>query len=154
AFGLGFAVNGALAWRWSRERVRLDFSATRAEMAELWSAVWPAGVSITAASVYFYIDSALLRPLAGAEAVAPYSQAYRLLTFLLMVPVLFSQVILPVYSRLWAEGREALRPFFVRTTRFLFALGAPVSACVWLVSRDLMALLFRPDYAAGAPALS
>jgi O-antigen/teichoic acid export membrane protein len=154
AFGLGFAVNGALAWRWSRERVRLDFSATRAELAALWSQVWPAGVSITAASVYFYIDSALLRPLAGEEAVAIYSQPYRLMTFVLMVPVLFSQVILPVYSRLWAEGREALRPFFVRTTRFLFALGAPVSACVWLVSRDVMALLFRPEYAAGAPALS
>jgi O-antigen/teichoic acid export membrane protein len=154
AFGLGFVVNGALAWRWARERVRLDFSATREELAALWSQVWPAGVSISAASIYFYVDQALLRPLAGEEAVALYSQPYRLMTFVLMVPVLFSQVILPVYARLWAEGRDALRPFFLRTTRFLLALGAPVSACVWLVSEDVMALLFRPEYAAGAPALT
>jgi len=68
--------------------------------------------------------------------------------------VLFSQVILPVYARLWTQGREALRPFFVRTTRFLFAVGAPVSATVWLVAPDVMRLLFPPEYAAGAGALA
>ena len=154
AFGLGLLVNGALAWRWSRERVRLDFSASRAELAALWSHVWPAGVSISAASVYFYIDQAMLRPLAGEEAVALYNQPYRLMTFMIMVPVLFSQVILPVYARLWSRGPGALRPFFVRTTRFLLALGAPVSATVWLVAPDMMRLLFPPEYAAGAGALA
>ena len=154
AFGLGFVVNGVLAWVLAADRVRVDFGASRAELSALWAQAWPAGVSVSAASVYFYIDQYMLRPLAGTEAVAQYSLPYRLMTFVLMVPVLFSQVILPVYSRLWADGREALRPFFVRTTRFLFALGAPVSACVWLVSRDVMALLFPPQYLAAAPALS
>lgn len=157
AFGAGIAVNGALAWRWAGRRVQVRFDAPRAERAALWREAWPAGVSMAAASLYFYIDSVMLRPLLGErgeEAVAQYSNAYRLLTFVLMVPVLFSQVILPVYARLWAAGPGALAPFFARTTRFLFALGAPVSATVWLVSEDVMRLVFPPQYVAGARSLS
>ncbi len=154
AFGAGIAVNAWLAWRWAGQRVRVRFDAPHAERAALWQQAWPAGVSMAAASLYFYIDSVMLRPLAGEEAVAQYSNAYRILSFVLMVPVLFSQVILPVYARLWAAGPGALLPFFVRTTRFLFALGAPVSATVWLVSRDVMLLVFPPQYVAGARALS
>jgi len=154
AFGAGIAAQGALAWWWARRRVALRFDATAAERAALWSEAWPAGVSMAAATLYFYVDSIMLRPLAGEEAVAQYSNPYRLMTFVLMVPVLFSQVILPVYARLWSAGRESLRPFYVRTTRFLLAIGAPVSATVWLVSRDVMRLVFPPAYEAGAPALA
>jgi O-antigen/teichoic acid export membrane protein len=153
AFGVGLVAHGALAWNWARQRVRVDFGAAPAERAALWQESWPAGVSIAAAALYFYIDSVLLRPLAGDEAVAQYSNAYRLMTFGLMVPVLFSQVILPVYARLWGAGPESLRPFFVRTTRFLLSLGAPVTATLWLVAPDVMRLVFPPEYAAGAGAL-
>ncbi len=153
AFGAGIVVHASLAWAWARGRVAVRFDASRAERAELWRQSWPAGVAMTAASVYFYIDGALIRPLVGVEAVAQYGNAYRLMTFLLMVPVLFSQVILPVYSRLWESGRDSLRPFFVRTTRFLVALGAPLTATLWLVGPDLMRLVFPPEYAAGARSL-
>ena len=61
----------------------------------------------------------MLRPLAGEVAVARYSVAYRLMTFVLMVPVLVSNVLFPVYSRLWAPGGEALRPFFQRSLAVL-----------------------------------
>lgn len=154
AFGLGTVVNGVLAYAWARRRVAIRYDAGRADFARLWREAWPAGVSMTMASVYFFIDTAMLRPLAGEVAVARYSVAYRLMTFVLMVPVLFSNVLFPVYSRLWSLGAAALRPFFQRSLGVLLALGLIVPATVPLVSPDIMALVYEPQYGGSAPVLS
>src|SRR6185295_20100497 len=124
------------------------FDATAGERRALWNESWPAGVSIAMAAVYFYIDAIMLRPMLGEVAVAHYSAAYRLMTFVLMVPVLFSQVVFPVFARLWEAGAARLRPAFLRTTTFLAALGLLFPATVWLLRRDVMALVYPPEYAA------
>jgi O-antigen/teichoic acid export membrane protein len=156
-FGLGPVVNGLLSYAWARRRVRIDFAATPQERRSLWNESWPAGVSMTMASVYFYIDAVMIRPLlggaAGEVAVAHYSAAYRLMTFVLMLPVLFSQVVFPVFSRLWEAGPARVRPFFLRTTSFLAALGLLFPATIGLLQRDIMALIYPPEYVAGARSL-
>jgi len=154
AFGAGVVVNGVLCYAWARRRVNIRFEATSAERVALWSEAWPAGVSMTMASVYFYVDAIMLRPLLGEEAVAHYSAAYRLMIFVLMVPVLFSSVVFPVFSRLWAGGAPRLAPFFQRTLQFLGSLGLMFPALVWLVSRDLLRLIYPPGYDVGARTLS
>ena len=155
AFGAGICVNSALIWSWARRLVRVRFDASRDERRALWSEVWPAGISMTMAAVYFYIDTAMLRPLAGEGAVAVYSAAYRLMTFALMIPVLFSQVILPVFSRLWAlGGGAALAPFQRRCTRFLLGIGALLPAVLWPAAPDVMALVYPAEYAGGARSLA
>ena len=76
-------------------------------------------------------------------------------TFALMVPVLFSQVVLPVFSRLWATGGgAALEPFQRRCTRLLLGLGVLVPAALWPVAPDVMALVYPPEYAGGARSLA
>jgi O-antigen/teichoic acid export membrane protein len=151
AFGLGAAAGGLLTWAWARRRVAIRLDGTAAERAALWTEAWPAGVSMTMASVYFYIDAVMLRPMLGEVAVAHYSVAYRLMGFVLMVPVLFSQVVFPVFSRLWPAG--GLDPFFQRTTALLAGFGLLFPPLIWLLRRDLMALVYPPDYAAGADSL-
>jgi O-antigen/teichoic acid export membrane protein len=153
AYGMGTVVNGTLSYLWARRRVAIRFDAGRAALRRLWTASWPAGVSMAMASVYFFIDTAMLRPLRGEVDTAHYSAAYRIMTFVLMVPVLFSQVIFPVFSRLWPRGPDALLPFFRRSLGFLFALGIMVPATVPLLRREVMALVYPPGYQAGAPAL-
>jgi len=151
AFGLGAATGGLLTWAWARRRVAIRHDGTAAERAALWTDAWPAGVSMTMASVYFYIDAVLLRPLLGEVAVAQYSVAYRLMGFVLMVPVLFSQVVFPVFSRLWPAG--TLDPFFQRTTGLLAGFGLLFPPLIWLLRADLMALVYPPEYAPGAESL-
>jgi len=151
AFGAGSAAGGVLTWAWARRRVAIRFDGTPAERRALWTEAWPAGVSMTMASIYFYIDTVLLRPLLGEVAVAHYSAAYRLMGFVLMVPVLFSQVVFPVFSRLWTAG--GLDPFFQRTTGLLAGLGLLFPPLIWLLRDDLMALVYPAAYAEGAGAL-
>ena len=153
AFGLGSLVQGVAVYVWARRRVQVRFDATRKERRRLWSESWPAGIALTMAAVYYHIDTVMLRPMVGEVAVAHYGAAYRLMGFVLMVPVLFSQVIFPVYSRLWGKGPAALRPVFENTTAFLLGLGVLVPPVVWVVRADVMALIFPPEYAAGAQSL-
>jgi O-antigen/teichoic acid export membrane protein len=153
AFGAWAAVNGALNYHWARALVTVDFGSDRAQRRELWRDAWPVGVSISMAATYFYIDTIMLRPLLGEVAVAHYSAAYRLMGFVLMVPVLFSQVLFPVMTRLWAVGTDALAPFFQRTTRFLVSLSLVFPACVWMVRRDVMVLIYPEPFAQGALSL-
>ncbi len=153
AFGLGTALNGTLNYVWGSRRVRIRFDAGRAAFSKLWKEAWPAGVSMTMASVYFFIDTAMLRPILGEVAVAKYSVAYRLMTFVLMVPVLFSNVLFPVFARLWDLGAPSLRPFFQRSLRVLVALGLTVLATVPLISQDIMQVVYEPEYFSSAGAL-
>lgn len=153
AFGMWAVVNGALNYLWARARVVLDWSADREQRRQLWRDAWPLGVSITMAATYFYIDTIMLRPMRGEVAVAHYSAAYRLMSFVLMVPVLFSQVVFPVLTRLWAAGSDAVNPFFQRVTRFLTALAVMFPAALWLVRRDVMALIYPEEFAVGALSL-
>jgi len=153
AFGCWAAVNGLLNYRWARARIDVDWSADAAQRRQLWSEAWPVGVSITMAATYFYIDTVMLRPMQGEIAVAHYSAAYRLMGFVLMVPVLFSQVVFPVLTRLWSAGNTAVAPFFQRTTRFLISLGIVFPAAVWLVRRDVMVLIYPDEFVSGSLAL-
>lgn len=153
AFAAGPTTQAGLSFVWARPRVTVAWRTTREALAALWRQSWPAGVSMTMASLYFYLDTAMLRPLVGEQAVAHYSAAYRLMTFLLMVPVLVSQVIFPVYARLWAEGPGALEPFYRRTLRLFFSVGVLVSATLPVVAEDVMALVFPPAYGVAAPSL-
>ncbi len=154
AFGAGPVVNGVLAYVWARQRVHIRFDADADERRRLWRAAWPAGVSMTMAAVYFYIDTIMLRPLVGEVGVAHYSAAYRLMAFALMVPVLFSQVIFPVFSRLWARGASVLDPFFQRSTVVLVSLGLLFSATVPWVAGAVMDAVYPPEYVAGARCLA
>lgn len=153
AFGTAGVVYGAATWRAGRDVVSPRFGASRARRAWLWRESWPAGVAASMATIYFYVDTLMLRPLLGDDAVAHYASAYRVMTFLLMVPVLFSQVIFPVYSRLWPAEPGAFGTVLTRTTRFLFALGVLVAATLPWVADEVVAAVFPPSYAPGGPAL-
>ncbi len=154
AYGLFPLVNGVLVYVWARGVVHIRHDAPLEERRKLWRAAWPAGVSMAMASVYFSIDAAMLRPLLGEVAVAHYSAAYRLMAVALMVPVLFSQVIFPVFARLWGQGAAALDPFFQRCAVVLLSAGLIFPVTVPQVARDLMGVVYPAEFGPGAPSLA
>jgi O-antigen/teichoic acid export membrane protein len=153
AYGLGPLVNGVCVYLWARRRVDIRYDADREQRRRLWHQAWPAGLSMAMASVYFYIDTIMLRPMVGEAGVAYYSVAYRLMAFVLMVPVLFSQVVLPVFSRLWSLSPRTLSPFFQRCTLTLLSIGIVFPATVPFVRADVMDVVYPASYAPGADSL-
>lgn len=154
AFGLGIVVNAATVWFWARGHVRVQLRPRPGQLSRLWKVAWPAGVSISMASVYFYVDALMLRWLISEQATGHYVAASRVMSFALMVPVLASNALFPVFARLHESGGAALGTFFERSVATLGAFGLGIAATLPLVADDIMALLFPEPFQTAAPTLA
>lgn len=113
----------------------------------------PLGLSALGVAIYYYADTILLRYLRSEEDVARYSVAYRLMTFGLMVPVLLSQVLYPVFTRCHKKGAAVLQRAVQRSTFHLALLAAIGAGTLWGLAPELLELVFGATYRDSAPAL-
>nr|WP_277606627.1 lipopolysaccharide biosynthesis protein [Rhodococcus aetherivorans] len=102
-------------------------------------------------SVSRNIDNLLIGRLQGAEALAFYGLAYRLL----LLPVQLActtvgAVLFPLFSRL-SDDLAALRAEMARTTRTLAVLTVPAMALVAAAAPQLVSLLFGPQWMPAVP---
>lgn len=101
---LGFLVGTVAGWVAHEVAIRpLDVRPRwgllqRDHFKETWSRTWLIGVSAMVLMLLFRVDAVMLGALAGFEAVADYSVAYRLLETVLFVSFAVNQAILPVMS--------------------------------------------------------
>lgn len=153
AFGAGLAAQNVFLHAWARRRFPVPTAPTPSLVRELLREALPLGFSAVSVAIYYYTDSLLLRPLAGEAAVATYSVAYRLMTFGLMAPVLFSQVLFPVFTRCHVAGPHVLTIAVARATLVLALLAACGATMIAARAEDWLALVFGESYRDAAPAL-
>lgn len=101
----------------------------------------PLGIAIGLHTTYTYLDSVLIRQVAGDVAVGEYNYAYRLFTFGLAVPQLFALTLLPVLSRL-VSAPSVLPRVVQRTTFYMGAVALPAAALTPGLGRSLMATIW------------
>jgi O-antigen/teichoic acid export membrane protein len=153
AFGAGLAAQNVFLHAWARRRFPVPTAPTPSLVRELLREALPLGFSAVSVAIYYYTDSLLLRPLAGDAAVATYTVAYRLMTFGLMAPVLFSQVLFPVFTRCHVAGPRVLTIAVARATLVLALLAACGATMIATRAEDWLALVFGESYRDAAPAL-
>lgn len=153
AWGLGVLVQNCLLFATARRRGEIAGGVDAAVLRALLREALPLGLSAVAVAIYFYADTVMLRPLRGEEDVAVYSVAYRLMTFGLMVPVLFSQVLFPVFTRCHERSAELLARAVRRSTFYLALAGAIGGAILLGEAERLLVLVFGGDYGRAAPSL-
>jgi O-antigen/teichoic acid export membrane protein len=153
AYGVGMAVSNLANVLFCRRFLPEGLRHQKSEMGALFREALPLGISTIMVTVYFYVDTVLLRALKGEAAVGYYNAAYRLLSFSLMVPVVFNQVIFPLFSRCMAEGdagRARLRPIFRRAVLYMGLTGIPVMAALWIFSEPVIVLVCGETYRSSA----
>src|SRR6185437_4547288 len=91
--------------------------------------------------------------LIASDAAAGYFKvAYQLASgIMLLVPGVFSAVLLPMMAKALSEGRAAGGRRFVAVTSYLALLGAPVVVFGACFAAAVIGLLYGPAYAAAAP---
>jgi len=94
----------------------------------LVGAMVPLGIATALSTTYFWADSILLRELAGEAEAGAYQHAYRLLSFSLALPIYFCHSLLPIYSRLAAEGPARLTPVVQRSVFYMACVAFPAAA--------------------------
>src|SRR5262249_53761306 len=111
---------------WPRPR-----AAPRASVA-LIGASYPFMLNNLLASLFFRIDSLLLRPLAGDAALGWYNAAYRVLDGPNLIPAHFTLALFPLLSRRGETDRQALARVYQRALKVLLTLALPIAAGVTL----------------------
>jgi O-antigen/teichoic acid export membrane protein len=97
-------------------------------------------------TVFFKIDTLLLLPLKGAEAVGYYTAAYKWLDGFLIIPSTFTFAVFPVLSRYAVGKGDGLRAAYDTAIRILLCLALPIAVAVTVLSGDLILLLGGPAY--------
>jgi len=114
------------------------------------------GVSSVMVTIYFYVDTLLLRPMQGEASVGYYNAAYRILAFSIMVPVLFNQVIFPILSRfsyIDYQKNPTLKRIFRRTVLYMAVSGIPVATALYFLATPVLTLVCGDNYARSSDCL-
>ncbi len=114
---------------------------------------FPYALLMGATILYRKIDIQMLYALKGKTAVGYYSAVVRLINPLMMQIQAITVAMLPVLSRKFAGSREEFRFTAEKTLKYVAALGIPMAVGAFLLSEEIVLLLYRDAFRASIPAL-
>lgn len=156
---LGFLLGTVAGWVGHETAIRrLDVRPRlsllrRDHFKEMWTRTWLIGVTAMVLMLLFRVDAVMLGALAGYEAVADYSVAYRLLETVLFVSFAVNQAILPVMSATTSVNR--IRRGYERGLSVAAFVYLPFAVVCLIEGQRILDLAFGGRYAeASAPILA
>jgi len=121
----------------------------------VFQASMPFGVLAIFCIVYFRIDTIMLQHMRGPVEVGVYNAAYRLLEAFLVIPSVFSLVLLPTLSNALAKSEHrAVEVLTQQAIRYFSYISIPIAIIVTLTADQIIAFLYPVDeYAQAVEAL-
>jgi O-antigen/teichoic acid export membrane protein len=113
----------------------------------------PIGIATILALIHTRADTFMLSVMKGDHAVGIYNGAYRFLDMAVIVAVMLSTPMLPIFSKMVLDSRESLRRRYAQILELLTSVIVPVAILVPLLSDLVVALLFGPEYREVGPLL-
>lgn len=113
----------------------------------------PFFVTAILGAAYFKADILLLSFLLDDRAVGCYSAASRLIESARFIPWAITFPLYPVLSKAFSEGRDGAQELQARAAGILLAAGLPIAVLGSIFSRDIIMLVFGPEYIAAAASL-
>ena len=157
-FILAYMVSGAIAFAGiasnSRRFQRLDFRFDWPITKHLIREAAPLVASAYLTLLYYRIDVFMISKMRGFGEVGCYSVAMKVTESLAMIASAVMASLFPVLARSFKEDRAAFERQIMRASEAFFLLGFPIALGSLFVSRDLILLLFGPEYASSAPTLA
>lgn len=98
-------------------------------------------------SIYFRVDSIMIRHLLEFEALGFYSAAYKLLDITTVLTAIFSAASFPILISLLKSGAAELRAFLSQHALYLCIVGVFVACELFLYAPRILDLLYGPRFA-------
>jgi len=105
------------------------------------------------ATIYTSLDVLIVSWLAGDVAVGLYSAAWKLVRLGTVFAKSFTTAVFPVMSRLYVDSQTGFQRLFRNSTRALCIVALPIIIAVSILSDRVVALLYKPEFAAAGPIL-
>ncbi len=128
------------SWMW-----RINWRAGRVLLAQSWPLM--AGSALS--TVYFSLDSIMLRFFQGSEAVGIYSAMYKIVFGFYLFATLYASSVFPVLSQLFTHAREEFMNLYRRSVQLMAGLGFLFGLTVTLFARPIIQIFFGEAYLAG-----
>lgn len=93
-------------------------------------------------TMYFQVDQVLLSILKNSREVGLYAASAKFIVFLVFIPQMTYEAVLPVLYKFDHEKSEKLNRAYAVMTRYLSAIGFPAAVIMFLLSKELILFLF------------
>ncbi len=121
----------------------------------VFQASMPFGILAILGAMYFRIDTIMLQHMKGPAEVGVYNAAYRLFEVMLIIPSVFSLVLLPILSDALAKSdHRAVEILTQQIIRYFSYVSIPIAVIVTLSAHQIIALFYPiNEYADSVKAL-
>ena len=109
---------------------------------------WATGIFLT---IYLYIDSIMLSYMTNDKVVGWYSVPTKLFSTLLFIPVILSTAMFPALSRTFKRAPREMVKMARRSFNLLTCFSLPVAVGGMLLARQLILLLYGPEFIPSIP---
>ena len=117
----------------------------------LFQASMPFGMLAILSAMYFRIDTIMLQQMKGPVEVGVYNAAYRLFEVMLIIPSVFSLVLLPILSDALAKSdHRAVEILTQQIIRYFSYVSIPTAVIVTLLAHQIIALFYPINEYAGS----
>lgn len=114
---------------------------------------WAFSIYASFYTLYLQVDQLIVGFLRGEKEVAYYSAAVKLVIFLLIIPQMIYQMVLPVMFRLSKEDMPKYKRMNMTLYRYFTALGTPMAVGIFLLAEPITRILYNGRYLESVPAL-
>jgi O-antigen/teichoic acid export membrane protein len=111
-----------------------------------FKSVVPFGISNFLFQVYSRIDIVLIGFILGEASVGIYNVGYRVIFFLLFIPNFSAIALFPIISKLFHTSVFEFKKMYNKSLGLMIIIGFPVSAGLWLISPQLIEIIFGSGF--------
>jgi len=108
---------------------------------------WPVGIVIILLLVHFKTDTIILSLEKSANEVGLYGAAYRIIEVIILIPPIFSSLLLPKFSEFAISDQKALKQIFQKAFNILFLFALPLIAFLIIFAPQIIVTIVGIDFA-------
>lgn len=146
---------GALRWRFSSAMLRAA-SDLRIDL-KFWKdtirQAWPFAFAAIFASISYYTDSVMLSFMKGDEAVGWYNAAFRPVSTLAVIPIVYLSAVFPVMARLHTSSASSLQFIGRKSFHYMLVIAVPIAVGTTILAQRIITVIYGPDYVNSGPVL-
>lgn len=101
------------------------------------------GISI---NIYFSIDTVMLSLLQGNEVVGWYNAAYRLILFLLFIPIIVNNSVFPLMSQYFISSEDILHLSFEKLFKSMVYIGLPIGVGTIFIADKVILMIYGDQF--------
>lgn len=131
----------------------LKFSFNISFYKELIKCGIPFAITSVFVTIYYSLDMVMITQFVGTYDAGLYNAAYKLLSFLTIFYTIYSVVIFPVMSKLFADSKELLKLGFIKSTKYLTLISIPFAVFTCFYSYDIINI-YGPEFSSAGPILN